>query len=326
MNYKIAVITPKYKNDYMTDTVLDGLVSLKIENPELMFFLPDSYQTDLDIKEFTLNRGEFLTSAKKADLIIFLWGKGNTDYELTEEVDDFSKTVFVDGSEVGRNRRFDIEIEKQILDGSYEGEGKIEKEMLERCALYFRREKPYIKGILPLPFGIERKYSKYYSRDTNKDIDFFCVFGQEEYPQMRREAREEIIYFCQKNGFSFFADKTPEDNFYRTLSRSKVGISIGGGGYDTARFWEILGNNCLLLTEKIDIYEQDSKRLDYKRIWQFGDIAEFKSRLASIGDFLRGGYNQENLREEYEKIMEEHSSKSRVMEIISNARKINLIK
>lgn len=306
LNYKIAVITPKNKSDYLANTVLDGLSLLQKENKELKF-----------LASVFSDRNDFCDFAKNADLVFFVWGKNNTDYDLVYDVDCFYKTVFIDGSEVGRDGRFDTFIQQKILEGSYNGNGKIDKEMLDKCSLYFRREKPYINGILPLPFGIENKYKKYYSNDAKKDIDFFCVFGQEKYPKMRKLTKDLLVSFCHKNGFTCFVDKTDPDNFYKMLGRSKVGISIGGGGYDTARFWEILANNCLLLTEKIDIYELDSERLKYDRIWQFNNLFDFQYQLEKMGDFLKKKYKLENLSEEYEKIMREHSSKARVLEIIN---------
>ena len=325
MEYKIAVITPQYKNDYLTDTVIDGLLSLQQEDKKLEFYMPSAYFTSLSVKKVSLDRQDFKDFAGTADLILFCWGKGNTDYDLAGEIGRFDKTVFIDGSEIGKNGRFDSGIQKQILDGTYEGNGKIDKEMLQKCALYFRREKPYVDGILPLPFGIESKYSKYYSPDTKKDMDFFCVFGQDEYPVLRKQVQEVLIEFCEENDFSCFTKKTDQDNFYRTLARSKVGISVGGGGFDTARFWEILGNNCILLTEKIDIYEEGSNRLKYDTVWQFRDLEDFKIQLDKIGVFLKNTYNQKNLQGEYLKIMRDHSSKSRAMEIIQKAREKGII-
>lgn len=336
MGYKIAVITPKNKNDYLTDTVIDGLLDLKSENGDLEFCLPDSYPTDLAISEYKKNERDFIDFTKVSDLIIYCWGKDNTNYELAENVNKFDKTVFVDGSEIGKNGRHDVEIQKAILNGTYEGRGRIDLEMEKKCALYLRREKPYLRNIIPFPFGIERKYRKYYSKDTKKDIDFVCIFGQDEYPSLRKEVRRVLADFCMKEGFSFVTKQTnflflniyssfAKKRFYKTLARAKVGISVSGSGFDTARFWEILGNNCLLLTENIDIYEPNSLRLKYERIWQFKDLNEFKEKLNEMGKFLRSSYGQKNMEEEYKSILLNHSSKSRVLEILEKAKEKGII-
>ncbi len=325
MKYKIAVITPKNKNDYMTDTVIDGLIALRTENPDLKFYFPKTYPSDFGESKICLSDADFISFANSADLILFCWGKDNTDYEKANKINRFDKTAFIDGSEVGGDRRYDSKIQEELISGTYKDRGAIDLEMENKCALYFRREKPYLRNIIPLPFGIERSYTKYYSKDTKKDIDFFCVFGYDEYAPLRRQAREVLVDFCKKNDLTYFVDKTDNDNFYKMLSRSKVGISIGGGGFDTARFWEILGNNCILLTEKIDIYQENSNRLKYDRIFQFVDLEQFCSQLEKIGQFLKNSYDQKNMSVEYEKIFSEHSSKSRVLEIIQKAEEKGII-
>ncbi|MES3005138.1 MAG: hypothetical protein V4690_03460 [Patescibacteria group bacterium] len=325
MNYKISIITPEYKNDYLTDTIIDGCILLKTENPGFEFKVPKGYLSGFDDTEFSLDEGLFVEYAKNSDLILFCWGKDNTNYKLAETINEFNKTVFVDGGEIGKNGRYDTGIQKAIVDGSYLNRGKIDKEMERKCVLYFRREKPYVRNILPLPFGIESDYTKFYSVDIKKDVDFFCVFGQDEYPILRREVTQVLKNFCVENNFTCFTDKTDQENFYKNLARSKVGISVGGGGFDTARFWEILGNNCMLLTETIDIYEPGSNRLDYKRIWQFKDLEDFKLKLEEVGQFLVNSYKQTDLAPEYSKILEEHSSKARVLEVIEKAREKGII-
>jgi hypothetical protein len=198
MSYKIAVITPKYKNDYLTDTILDGLLDLKESKQEIEFYLTEGYTTELDLRSYILDEIRFIDFVKEADIIFFMWGKDNTNYELAEKINKFEKTVFIDGSEVGGNRRYDEKIQKEIENGTYEGRGRIDMEMEKKCAIYFRREKPYLRNIIPLPFGIERKYRKHYSNETVKDIDFFCVFGQDEYPPLRNSARGALAEFWKR--------------------------------------------------------------------------------------------------------------------------------
>lgn len=314
--YKIAVINPYYR-DGLASTIFDGLVQLNKKNI-LEFAMSGEYvDTDQSLEKFVLGEGEFKKYAVEADLIFLIKGK-KFDPKLAEEIGRWDKTVFIDGTEVGGNRRYDFEIQNKILKGVYEDGGMIEKKMLDLCKFYFRREKPYISGIKPLPFGIESKYTKY--AGLEKNIDFCCVFGQDEFPLLRRFVREILADFCKENNFTYHIEETKNsDEFYKILSQSKVGISVGGGGFDTFRFWEVLGNNCLLLTEKIDIYEPGSNRLNYNRIWQFDNVYDFKFQLEKMGQFLRNKYKQEELQKEYEDILEAHSSEARVMEIIKTA-------
>jgi hypothetical protein len=332
----IAVITPPGKGYYLVNTVLDGLIELKKEGMDLNLAFPDySYLAPFDIKDFTMSEDKFISFAQKADLIILTWGKNVTNYALAEKINCWPKTIFVEESELGKNNRYDFDIQKSVLDLTYKSYGRIDEEMLNKCRLYFRREKPYIKGIIPLPFGIESRYLEKFSEKKEKDIDFACMFGQDQYPIMRRHVSKILSDFCQENNFKCFVGKTPSfsfddetkkagrSDFYEILARSKVGISVGGGGFDTARFWEILANNCLLLTEKIDIYEPDSSRLKYDRIWQFSNLFDFEYELNKAGQFLRKEYRSEDLVKEYQKIISEHSSKTRVLEIINVFNSLN---
>ena len=149
---------------------------------------------------------------------------------------------------------------------------------------------------------------------------------QDEYPLLRRHVREELVKFCTKNNFSCHVEKTktPEE-FHQLLARAKVGISVGGGGFDTLRFWEILGNNCLLITETIDIYPLDSSELEYSRIWQFGNLFDFQSQLERVGRFLIEEYREDSLGDEYAAIMKAHSSVARVQTILNIARKKGIL-
>ena len=140
---------------------------------------------------------------------------------------------------------------------------------------------------------------------------------------LRRHVREELKAFCKKNNFTYWTQKTktPEE-FRKILARSKVGISVGGGGFDTMRFWEILGNNCILMTENIDIFPSNSKALDYRRVYQFNNLFDFRDQLELIATLLKNGYDQESFQEEYQKILNAHSSKARVRTILRHCRLI----
>ncbi len=312
---KVAIITPLVKEDYLTNTILDGLRGLGID-----FAISSRYPCRFDVASHYLTADAFTVYAQEADLVIFCWGKNNTDNKTAERVNVWDKTIFVDGSEVGGNKRYDFTIQKALLDGTYEGQGAIDQGVFARVPIYVRREKPYKNGIIPFPFGIDSRYLAAYNPSVEKDIDFVCLFGQDEYPPLRRYARELLEHFCKENGFTYATARVEQDEFYTTLARSKVGISVGGGGFDTARFWELLGNNCLVLTETIDIYDRDSDMLKYDRIKEFNNLYDFEAVLAHMGEYLRQEYDQAKLTLEYEKILEKHSSKARVGELLALAK------
>jgi hypothetical protein len=317
---RIAVIPPINKPDYTANTILDGLINLGSE----VEFKTLANPTPFSIDKYILPEKDFIDYAQKADLIILCWGKNSTNVSVAEKIGKWEKTVFVDGSEVGKNNRYDEELQKKVANMTYEGQGSIDKNMLQKCRRYFRREKPYINGILPFPFGIECRYVPYTS--DKRDIDFVCIFGQEDFPKMRKEVRLIVEEFSKKNGFVSATKKTSgftfEDNsktagrdeFYKLLSRAKVGVSVGGGGYDTARFWEIYGNGCLLLTEKIDIEMPEGQELNYDRIIEFTDTEDFKKKLAEVAERLKASFSLPT-----DATIQKHTTKARVKYLLEKS-------
>lgn len=324
-NIKIAVINPS-RPDGLARTILDGLYDLELKGETIDFKLSNKFDYSLPLDDHCLIKNQFVDYARVADLIFLIWDKAGTDTDLAKEINCLGKTIYIDGSELGKNRRYDFTIQKDIIDGVYSGCGGINQEMLKKCAAYFKREKPYSTGIEPLPFGIETRYLQSYQEGLKKDIDFLCIFGQDEYPLMRRYVRSMVEEYCRRNKLVCVTSKTknPEE-FYALLARSKVGVSVGGGGFDTLRFWEMLGNNCLLLTENIDIFRLGSADLDYKRIWQFGNLFDFQTQLEKVGQHLFSEYNELALKKEYELILKEHGSSARVKKVIEFAKSQGII-
>ena len=315
---KIAIITPMKQQDYLANTVLDGLIVLKEKQSDIEWCISSKYPCPFPVVQYYRPISEFIEYAKSADYIFFIWGNdGNTDFKTAYKVNRWARTVFIDGSEVGGNLRFDFNIQMKILHGKYKKRGEIIPEMFEKCLLYCRREKPYFERILPLPFGIESRYHQF-SNVVEKDIDFVCVFGSDDSPLLRRHSITILNDFCKKNGLSCFTGRTSnQDEFYKLLSRAKVGVSIGGGGYDTARFWEILGNRCILLTETIDIFPVTSDALNFNSIIQFNNAYDFLDRLEQMKTILKDSESVNRLLSDYPKIIEKHSTSARVQSIFN---------
>ncbi len=318
----IALITPKFKKDYLADTIIDGLIQYCERDHEVVVGFSSLYKFDKSFANWFMKRDDFVQFAKKADLIIFINGKDNTDYDLANDISEWEKTVFVDGGELGLNRRLDIDNTKALLDPSYRGRGFVDFDMLRKCRYYFRREKPYMGDIIPFTFGIERKYTQF-AQNNERPIDIVSIFGQKEYPQLRAFVNDYLSSISSKYKIrtkktknSFFGLKNDaQEKFYRLLSRSKIGISVSGGGYDTARFWEILGSNCILFTEKIDIYREPEKVFDFSRIYEFNDIDDFKNKIDSVVKYSQN-IDWKNMKNEYDEILRRHSSLARFEFII----------
>ena len=230
---RVAVIPPLAKQDYLVNTVLDGLEVLQQSGVIDAFALADGYPVPSRLSPPVLEQPASHDFARTADAVLLLWGKKKPNWKLAEQLGCWAKTAFVDGSEPGGDLRFDARVQRAVLEGAKRTEGAVNFEMLRRCAAYFRREKPILPGMEALPFGIDRHHLAAYRPGTRKDIDFFCVFGQDKHPLLRREATAYLRGFCAREGFNCVTDKVAPDRFYELLARSKVGVSVGGGGYDT---------------------------------------------------------------------------------------------
>lgn len=332
----ISIITPKEKGEYLTNTIIDGLISLKKEGRFFDFKINSGYHAPFDVSMFELHDNDFIEYSNLCDVVILCrLDNGQTNYDVLNKIKP-KKLIFADGSEFRGDFRLDPKNQKDIIDFLYSGFGSIDSKMLYNADMYIRREKPYISGVTPFPYGIESRYLSNFSNDIKKDIDFVCIFGQDMYHPMRKYVVEILEEYCKKNNFVFHTQKTKgfsfedtknggREEFYKILSRAKVGISVSGGGFDTARFWETLANNCILLTEKIDIYNTDSNRLKYSRIYQFSNLFDFKYQLEKIGDLLRTEYSQDDLLKEYYDIIKDHSSKNRVLEMLKIAKERGII-
>jgi hypothetical protein len=328
---KIAIIAPKEKDDYLLNDCLDGLFELSKDRQDLVVRISSSFVHPFlagMISKIELSEKDFIDFARTADIIILGQRKGGTNFELAYKIGSWEKTVFLDGSELGGNRRFDFSIQDEVLRGQYGGNGCVDMKMLALCVAYFRREKPYLPGVTSFPYSIQSQYLKHYDRKKIKDIDFVCIFGQDEFPLMRRFAVKILEEYCKENGFTFRTGKTKDfdfslerkagrDEFYDLLSRAKVGISIGGGGFDTVRFWETLANNCILITERVDIFQPDGGELDYQRVYECNNLYDFKYQLQKVGEFLKSKYHQGDLDTEYQAILQKHSSKTRMDKFIA---------
>lgn len=318
--FRVAVINPR-EADGLARTILDGLLTLS-ERGEVAFAMSAPFSYVLPLSNMVLERKDFISFAQRADIIFLINSKYSVDIRLAEDIDAFHKTVYIDGSELGGNNRFDIETQRRVIDGTYLHKGAIHRDMLSRCARYFRREKPYMQHIIPLPFGIERRYLSHIQKRPVKDIDFFCVFGQDEYPPLRRYVRDALKSFCVQYGFTCVTQTVPSQEFYALLARSKVGISVGGGGFDTLRFWEILAADAMVITETIDIFKKGDHTLSYERITECNNLFDFVDAFTRIGEFLKTGYDSEvakpSWESEYKKIIAAHSAEARVRTVIDS--------
>jgi hypothetical protein len=155
----IAIILPDNNRDYLANTILDGFRALE-HTGEFKVRISPRFISDANYLDWELGDEAFLEFAKKADLIIFIHAKYTTKV-LVEKIGLWDKTICVDGTEVGKNGRYNPAILKALLNETYNGWGAIQYDLLKKCRQYFRREKPYVNGIIPFPFGIQSRFIKY---------------------------------------------------------------------------------------------------------------------------------------------------------------------
>jgi ubiquinone/menaquinone biosynthesis C-methylase UbiE/uncharacterized protein YozE (UPF0346 family) len=335
--FRIAIIPPIVHADYLVTDIIDGILDLKSAGVaiECRFLKGYPHHFGKEGTDCELEQDDFVKYAQNAHIVVLGYRYKELNMKIADSIDRWQKTVFVDGSEPKHNKRFEAVVQYKNIKGEYVEHGCVHTDMLTKCTMYLRREKPYVSGIVPFPFGIQRRY-RHYTPEVKKDIDFVCIFGQDTYPELRRYVKQTLEEFCLKHGFSCVTSHTKgfgyddqktagRDNFYATLARAKVGISIGGGGFDTLRFWETLANNCLLITERIDIYNPDSKKILYDRIFQCNNLYDFQFYFEKIGDFLRGQYKQSTLETEYVTILSEHSTRQRVVDMLLELKRREVI-
>jgi len=122
--------------------------------------------------------------------------------------------------------------------------------------LFFKVENDRTFDIYSLPYCMERRYVANYAI---KDVSVSCIFGPTN--SLRAQVLNHIQdmkisdYFCGelydvlKTDWNQTTGGRSNFLYYRMLGRSKMSISIDGGG-NIARFFEILANRCLLISPK----------------------------------------------------------------------------
>ncbi len=171
-----------------------------------------------------------------------------------------------------------------MIDG--EDDSRIRYEIAETCdvKLYFKREYIWIndKKVRRLRDYYNYVRSFHYNKELFR-ITYSLPFSviMESLPKLEgikkdfdvslrgfvwsRESRKRLLALqkLQRMGSIHFTggiytlgdttSRVSPDEYYREVMRSRIAVSIRGGGFDTCRFWEIPACRTLLLSEKPDI-------------------------------------------------------------------------
>ena len=226
----ICIQSPIY--DYLTSTLIEGLQLL---GHTIMSTENSNYQKKSNDTLLKKN-------AENADLLIFFSNK-LVRYNLLSGVDNPNK-IFVDGDD-----------SQKFLIPNFIKFKAIFKRELNR---YYINK--FNENIFPLPFAAEKRY--FFHQKVHRDISISYVANM-------HSAYRYAVYECltSKNIKSSYLGTTTEPRgnsnikggpketpiFRNILYRSNISVNVIGGGYDCARYWEILSSGALLLTQNLDI-------------------------------------------------------------------------
>lgn len=293
----ILAFTPHGKHDYLAHTVIEGM-----------------YASGVDLR-CTGNRNgervritaeEIFRLQDQADFILVIHYKGCNDYNFLNNIKDWSKIVFIDGSEWSFNY-----LPPFSLDRLYSSE------LLSRVGFYFKREcydYHIERGIIPLPFGAVT--SDFANIDSGKDIDVLCAFGQpksfvssEDKTQWRQVAMEAVNELADE-GYTVITNKVP--NYLQHVNRAWLTVDAYGGGECNQRTFQIPANKSIGLYKRFGIklpnYEEGRDYLAWDTKQELKEkVREYladKQKLSYIS------------RQAYENTLQYHTAKARAQYIL----------
>jgi hypothetical protein len=307
---KIVAITPNKKQDYLTETVIEGFKHLnaKIIASDVGNGIEKSYDDQTLIDE-----------SKDADYIIAFWGKVRDNnppkHYLLDRINRWNRTAYVDGSEWSQtgypepNQLFNSQILK--IDSFRKGKNWINQHFLQKAAWYFKREcykEDAQLGIYPLLFGFVDRMKVL--QNENKDIDVFCGFGQD-----KDGLRKEAIAICDSFSLDYninISKNLSYSDYKQTLSKSLISIDAWGGGDCCARLWEIMGNGVCCLYQKYSVCFPNMP--EEKQALSFSTKEELKQKLEYL---LSNKHEAKKIGEEGKKLVEKfHTSEARVISML----------
>ncbi len=136
----------------------------------------------------------------------------------------------------------------------------------------------------PLPLSIVLE-ATLPGADGPRDIEVFFAARASNGQRRRADAILRGIQGLRYAGGVFDANADPpfalgDGDYYRTLRRARIGVSVRGGGFDTLRYWEVVACGALLISEEPDIVIPNN--------FQHGRHAIFCRRdLGDLGKLIR---------------------------------------
>lgn len=212
-----------------------------------------------------------------------------------------------------------------------------DQQILQNCSFYFKRELPFnryflyyqkrpapwsawrkklapvLEKVQNIPLGIEdEKYSalKQQRRET-KDIDvFFC--GEVTSTQ-RLNALKALREMASKSEFNIVIDeKLSFEEYCNKIARSKITLSISGGGWDCFRHYEAVALGSLPFMDCPTVDTVWWRELPSEIFFE-NTFVNFRERL---GNLLQDDHRRQNFLEIVEKTVENKMLHSKIVEFI----------
>lgn len=314
------------KYDYLQDLTYNGLV--KVLGPRSVIEAKTIFRYHIPLKKYPKDLGyekldfSFLANGikRKFNLVIVASAKPDC-FELYEKIipniPASVKTVFIDGGdhpEIGGDfiRLRCPEIYDRVAS-------------LRPFDYIFKREylknKAYGEAIFPLPFSVQTsKYPSITDESYKYDVAFWAV---ESHP-----IRTEVLKYLQ-NRFDCPANGTVQNQnfhsyarkgrfYFEELNNTKISLNFRGTGWDTLRFWEIMGLKSFMISQRLQI-EIPNDYTEGKEIIYCADDLSDLEELCNY--YLKHETKRQAIVEKaFEKTMTFHTVECRAQYILSNIR------
>lgn len=310
------------KYDYLQDMTYNGLVkvlgSQSVVEAKTIFryhFPLKKYPKDLGYQGVDLS---FLTKSAsgKFDVVVVASAKPDC-FELYEQImpnlPSSVKTVFIDG---GDNPEIGGDFIRLQCPEIYE-------RITNRRSFDYIFKREYLKNksydamVFPLPFSVQTsKYPFIMDGAYNYDVAFWAV----ESDPIRTKVLEflQSRFDCAANGTvqnQDFHNYARKGRFYfEELKKTKISLNFRGTGWDTLRFWEIMGLKAFMISQRLQI-EIPNDYLEGKEIVYCSDDLGDLEELCTY--YLKQDVKRQAIIEKaYEKTMTHHTVECRAKYIL----------
>ena len=295
---RILCIPPNQKHDFLVSSVVEGLKQIE----EVELYCTDTGNGCINI----ITDQQFTELLPSADYVFVLHGKRPGKYRLLEQIEDWSRVVFIDGSEWSINYY-----------PPFNKSNFLKEEFLSKGCHYFKREcyPEYLdRGVKPLPFAAMP--NDFANRTVDKDIDVLCGFGNiPGLPDVNQTSWRSIaIQACNElkaEGYSIITHKVP--NYLDHVSRSWITIDAWGGGEINSRTFQIPANRSFGLCKGYEVIIPNYTPGQHYDEWNSPE--ELKEKIRNyLADKEKLSYL---IDQAYENTMQYHTAKARVKYILT---------